>query len=206
MDRFHASMVALGWVTGCAGPGDDTAVVDPFADGVISITVGEGGGFGAGDLPGVVLGPPVGAGDRAGSTDVVSLGRAGGIVLVFDDLLAVDGAGPDLVVFENAFDGWVETGRVAASPDGVEWTWWPCDAAGPDYTGCAGVTPVWANPDNGIDPTDPTEAGGDAFDLADIGLATARFVHVRDSGENAYTPDAGGFDLDAVAIVHGAVP
>lgn len=159
-------------------------------------------------LPEVVLGSPVGAGDRAGSTDVVSLGRMGGIVLVFTDLVAVDGLGPDLLVFENAFEGWPETGRVAASEDGLRWAWWPCDpedAAG-GYPGCAGVNPVHAAPGNDIDPTDPGTAGGDAFDLADVGLERARFLHVRDSGANAYTPDSGGFDLDAVALVHADVP
>jgi hypothetical protein len=46
-------------------------------------------------------------------------------------------------------------------------------------------------------------AGGDAFDLADIGLQRARFVRIRDSGENPYEGTAGGFDLDALAVVNG---
>ena len=43
------------------------------------------------------------------------------------------------------------------------------------------------------------EAGGDAFDLADLGLESANFVRIVDSGANIL----GGFDLDAVVIVHG---
>ncbi len=199
------ALAGLGLLAACAGsPAETGEAPDPFVDDVRSVRVGRGGGFGLGALPDVVQGPPVGAGDRAGSTDVVSLGHRGGIVLAFEDLVAVDGGGPDLIVFENAFEDWIETGRVAASEDGVTWAWWPCDpedAAG-GYPGCAGVHPVFAAPGNGIDPTDPAEAGGDAFDLADIGLTRARFLHVRDTGCNAYTPDVGGFDLDAVALVH----
>ncbi|MFN9910046.1 MAG: cell surface protein, partial [bacterium] len=66
-----------------------------------------------------------------------------------------------------------------------------------------GVESVWAHPDNGLDPTDPAVAGGDAFDLAALGLPRARFVRVVDSGLNPYEGVAGGFDLDAIAIVNG---
>ena len=112
----------------------------------------------------------------------------------------------DLIVFENATTRFPETGVVSASEDGVNFREWPCafgDAAG-GYPGCAGVWPVYAKPGNGIDPTDPVTAGGDAFDLAVIGLARARFVRVRDSGANPYAGMNGGFDLDAVAIVHAS--
>jgi hypothetical protein len=51
---------------------------------------------------------------------------------------------------------------------------------------------------NAIDPTDPSVAGGDAFDLADVGLTRARFVRVTDRPDLATV-----FDLDAVSIVHG---
>ncbi len=45
-------------------------------------------------------------------------------------------------------------------------------------------------------------AGGDAFDLAELGLSTARFVRIIDSGTSDYTGTSGGFDLDALAVVH----
>ena len=180
----------------------------PFADRVVSFTPGPGAGFGQGNFPQVVLGPPHGAGSGAGSTDVLSLGNGGEIVLAFDREVLVDGPGVDLLVFENPFVGFVETGFVAASDDGVIWHEWPCDPLDVDggYPGCAGVHPVFSSPENAISPTDPATAGGDGFDLATIGLSRARFVRIRDSGANRYAPPSGGFDLDAVAIVHAVLP
>ncbi len=180
----------------------------PFADSVVSWAPGEGAGFGQDRLPDVVLGPPRPPGGGGGSLDVLSLGRDGVIVLGFRDLVLVDGPGPDLLVFENAMAGWVETGAVAVSDDGTTWTEWPCAAADTDgnHPGCAGVTPVYATPENGLDPTDPAVAGGDAFDLAALGVPRARWVRIRDSGANTYEGVAGGFDLDAIAIVNGAAP
>ena len=177
---------------------------DPFADAVVSYSPGAGAGFGQDGYPDVVLGAPEGGGETA-SLDVLSLGQEGEIVLTFDDIGLVDGEGPDLLVFENPFTGWPETGTVAASEDGITWAEWPCDGADEagGYPGCAGVGLVWAASDNDVDPTDPETAGGDAFDLADLGLARARFVRIRDTGLNSYDGVAGGFDLDAIAIVNG---
>jgi len=189
-------------------PVDSGTSADPFADAVVSFSPGACAGFGQDALPDVVLGPPRGAGENAGSTDVVSLGELGEIVLRFDDRVVVDEDGPDLLVFENAFVGWPETGVVAASPDGEVWSEWPCDPEDAEggFPGCAGVQPVYADGEGDFDPTDPAAAGGDAFDLAAIGLAEARFVRVRDSGHNACSADTGGFDLDALAVVNGRVP
>ncbi len=186
---------------------DDTASAgpDPYADAVVTFEPGDGAGFGADAMPDVVLGPPAGEGASAGSLDVVSLGDGGVIVLELADMEVTDGPGVDLIVFENPFGGWIETGFVAVSADGETWHEFPCDphdAAG-GYPGCAGVEPVYANPAAGVDPTDPAAAGGDQYDLAELGLASARFVRVRDSGANTYGGTTGGFDLDAVAVVHG---
>ena len=71
------------------------------------------------------------------------------------------------------------------------------------FPGCAGVTPTFSHPDNSVSPNDPEVSGGDAFDLADLGLQSARFVRIRDTGTNPYEGVAGGFDLDAVAVVNG---
>ncbi len=200
--------------TGGSGDTADTASTPawdgpwPFADSVVSWTPGEGAGYGQDRFPDVVLGPPRPPEGGGGSLDVLSLGRAGEIVLGFRDRVLVDGPGPDLLVFENPFAGWVETAFVAVSDDGVTWSEWPCDpadAAG-GYPGCAGVAPVLASPGSGIDPTDPAVAGGDAFDLAALGVSRARWVRIRDSGANTYAGTGGGFDLDAVAIVNGAAP
>ena len=188
------------------GDDDSAAGPDAFADAVVSYTIGDGGGLGEASLPDVVLGPPQGAGDGSGSTDVLSLGMEGEIVLELSDVLITDGPGVDLLVFENAFVGWIETGTVAVSADGVTWYEFPCDPDDADggYPGCAGVNPVYSNDENGIDPTDPDVAGGDGFDLADLGIESARYVRVRDSGVNlSYGSPGGGFDLDAIAVVNG---
>ncbi|MBU8895597.1 cell surface protein [Corallococcus sp. M34] len=183
---------------------------DPFADVVVSFQPGETAGFGQDRFPDVVLGPPRGAGDSNGSLDVLSLGKGGSIVLRFTDVGVVDGPGVDFLVFENPFllangSTYAETGEVAVSEDGVNWTTFPCaftDAAG-GYPGCAGVRPVLSDPTNGVSPTDPAVAGGDGFDLATVGLKRARFVRITDTGTNKYGGTSGGFDLDAVAVVHG---
>ena len=189
--------------------GDDDsadAAADPFADAVVSVTLGDGGGHGETSLPNVLLGPPEGAGDGSGSTDVLSLGREGEVVLELIDLLVVDGPGVDLLVFENPFSTWIETGYVAVSDDLVTWYEFPCDpedAAG-GYPGCAGVHPVYSNSGNGIDATDPELAGGDAFDLAELGVTSARYIRIRDCGVSpSYGSPSGGFDLDAVAVING---
>ncbi len=178
----------------------------PFIDSVVDYVPGAFAGYGQDGFPDVVYGPPEAPGNGGGSLDVLSLGEGGSIVVAFRDLDLVDGPGPDLVVFENPFTGWAETAVVGVSEDGTTWTEWPCatdDAAG-GYPGCAGVALVYANSTNGIDARDPETAGGDAFDLADVGLTRARYVRVRDSGANVYAGVSGGFDLDAMAVVNGA--
>lgn len=170
---------------------------DAFADVVVAFEPGPGAGFG---LPADVLGPPVGGGERAGSLDVLSLGDGGEIVLGFDAAI-IDGPGPDLLVFENPFPGWIETGEVAVSLDGESWVAWDCDVQ--TLQGCAGVNPVLAHPDNELDPTDPAQAGGDAFDLADLSLDAVWFLRIRDTGTNPDEAPTAGFDLDAVAAIHG---
>ena len=179
---------------------------DPFADRIVEFAPGPGAGFGQDKLPFVVLGPPRGAGSGAGSLDVLSLGKEGRIDLEFTDFVAIDGPGVDLLVFENPFAGFTETGVVSVSDDGVTWREFTCAADNADagFPGCAGVRPVYSNPENGISAVDPAVSGGDAFDLHDVGLSRARFVRIRDSGANRfYGAPGGGFDLDAVAVVNG---
>ncbi len=197
----HTTAAALG-LTG-SGPQHPA---DPFADRVVAFHPGQAAGFGQAGMPGVVLGAPKGSGHKAGSLDVVSLGESGEIVLAFDDWVAIDGPGPDLLVFENAFDGFIETGEVAVSADGSTWHTWPCNASDTKgiFAGCAGVHAVMSAPGNGVSPVDPEQAGGDGFDLADLGLKAIRYVRVRDSGLNQYLMPSGGFDLDAVAVLHPA--
>jgi hypothetical protein len=185
------------------------AGTDTFADAIVSFSPGPDAGHGSEALPDVVLGSPEGSEGVAGSLDVLSLGESGEIILEMTDLGIVDGPGPDLLVFENPFRGWFEAGAVAVSEDGVLWHEWPCDAtnAADAYPGCAGTATVYLNSTSGIDPTDPEAAGGDAFDLADLGMARARFVRIRDTGENthSYGGTSGGFDLDAIAAANWEV-
>ncbi len=206
-----------------------TASVDDFVTGVVSFDPGECGGFGAASMPGVVEGPPVGGGSSHGSTDVVSLGSGGSIVVSFAPDAIVDGPGPDFIVFENPFwvggnsaDVYAEPGEVSVSDDGVTWHVFPCaptpdpqstygTGVAPPYGQCAGWHVVYSNPTNGISPIDPSVAGGDAFDLADVGVTEARYVRIVDKTmetcpEGGSGPDDNGFDLDAVSIIHAARP
>lgn len=203
------------------------AHADPFADRVVAVTVGTGGG--GGDL-GRVLGPPDGLGAFQGSTDTFSLGLGGSITVEFADNAIVDGPGPDFTVFENAFllagdvtyPPFAEPATVSVSTDGTAFVPFPCAAdADPYFPGCAGVYPVFAtaaDPAAALVPTatpiealvglpfatfaPPAGSGGDSFDLADVGLGSARFVRIEAGGARFGLEGLAGFDLDAVAAVH----
>jgi hypothetical protein len=187
----------------------------PFVEQVVSYAVGNGGGFNQNKLPGVVTQGPQGGGTYAGGTDVFSLGANGTIIVAFNNCWVADGNGTDFIVFENAFymngttTPFSEPAVVGVSMDGVNFTDFPCDLKqSPTYPGCAGTHPIQANSQNGIDPTDPAKAGGDPFDLAMINVKSAKFIRIIDQGLSPIYGANGtnGFDLDAIAIVHGAKP
>jgi hypothetical protein len=188
---------------------DGRVVGGPFVSRVVSFTPGPGATFGHANLPDAVLGPPQGAGDLRGGTDVVSLGLGGVMVLGFD-VAITDGPGPDLTVFENPFviagreqNVWTELAEVSVSEDGVTWFTFPCDPRGPaPHLGCAGYTPVYSADHTGYCALDPRVSGGESFDLATVGLRRARFVRIRDLQSMGAMPPASGFDLDAVAVLH----
>ncbi|WP_437330560.1 hypothetical protein [Sorangium sp. So ce381] len=177
---------------------------------MISYRFGPGQTFGQDKFPDIAFGPPKGGGCCGGSADVVSLGNGGTVTFGFSGNLIVDGPGPDFIVFENAFQStpttvFAELATVEVSQDGVDWKAYSCKATAAPYDDCAGWHPVLANPEtNSIDPTDPAVAGGDAFDLADVGLAFARYVRITDRADMA-GPN-GNFDLDAVAIANASCP
>ena len=182
----------------------------PFATEVIDFQPGEGSGYGESRLPDIVLGPPKGGGEFNGSSDVLSLGRGGEVTLSFSPRDCVDGDGPDFVVFENAFrvrgasgQSFQELGSVSVSEDGESWLTFDCEpgATGEPQPGCAGWSPVLINGLAASTPLDPSRSGGDAFDLADLGLEQIRFVRIRDLSNSGDAPTA-GFDLDAVGLVH----
>lgn len=191
--------------------GDDGDPCQGFAQALHAVDYGAGAGFGQSNVPDVVLGPPRGSGTGAGGMHVLSLGRLGEIILDLGTCAVVDGPGVDLIVSENAFyiggnpdAPYAELGAVAVSADGVAFTEFPCADDAYPYEGCAGWHPVLTHPDNAIDPFDPDAAGGDAFDLADIGIARARYVRIRDVSDAGFGGSA-GFDLDAVTVVNGEI-
>jgi hypothetical protein len=178
---------------------------------VESFTPGDGAGHGADDFPAIIYGPPHGAGSHGGSTDVLSLGTDGSIVVGFGGSGIVDGEGADFIVFENAFwkggnpaYPYSELAEISVSDDGATWTAFPCKHDAVPYDGCAGWHPVFSSPDNTISPLDPATAGGEAFDLATLGVTSARFLRIKDLHNLAGLDGTTGFDLDAVAVIHAA--
>jgi hypothetical protein len=187
---------------------------DCFITAVVSFTPGRNAGFGQDRMPDIVYGPPVGTGDLFGSLDVVSLGDEGEIIVELGHYI-MDGPGPDFIVFENPFyiggdptNPFAEPGEVSVSEDGKTWTTFPCvgpfecDINGYPYGSCAGWHPIYSNPDNGISPFDPVAAGGDVFDLADIGVKRAKFIRIRDMNRVCSGAPSAGFDLDAISIIN----
>ncbi len=233
-----AAIAASGVRPALAAP----AAVDCFPDRVASFRSGiadPATGFGFANLPGIVLGPPGDSLPSTGSLSVVSLGRSGEIVVEFTDNVVVDGPGPDLILFENAFfSGGVPTSpdqdysvasdlaRIAVSADGVEFFEFPfsqealAGVSGATITraqqlaliGLSGIAPTftgnWTIPDDLLvwDPLGPggmSGAGGEAFDLADVGLEEARFVRLTDSGApTGFAGSSEGYDFDAIVALN----
>ncbi len=226
---------------------DDALDVDPlrFAVEIVDVHYGDAAGYGQDYAPDNVLGPPTGGGNvspQSGDDELLSLGIGGWIILRLGYEI-IDGEGPDLAVFENPFftagqpdNIYTEAAVVEVSPDGETWHRFPCDynpeGEGPvvfanpaNFTGLAGVHPVFANPAEGIDPFNPEQAGGASFDLADLELDSATYVRIMDTGDSVrspgtetyddngdliddagnHLPEGGGkgaFDLDAVAVIN----
>jgi hypothetical protein len=207
--------IALTLGTGCGA--DDNDASSPrecsrFVSAVTAHEFGPGQNVGQNLFPAPLFGPPKGGGGEQGSLDVVSLGNGGRVTLEFGETAIADGPGVDFIVFENPF--WIagdesqpfaELGTVEVSDDGTTWHAFVCTATSPPYGSCAGWHPVFANADeNTIDPLDPELAGGDGFDLGEIGAETARWVRITDRPDQIGT--AGVFDLDAVGIVNALCP
>ena len=141
---------------------------------------------------------------------MLSLGLGGEIVLSFGGRRLLNGPGPDLIVWENPFwiggdpaQPYAELGEVSVSEDGNTWHTFPCD---PDNTddydrGCAGWRPRYEFHHCEAIPLQVSMVGGDTFDLAELGIESARFVRIRDLNARGVAPSA-GFDLDAVGAVH----
>ena len=204
-----ALIVGAGWLA-CAAEEEKPKEPTPFVDRVVSYQIGSGGGKGEDKLPEIVLGPPKGGGKLKAGQDVLSLGTGGVIVLEFVDNEVIDGEGPDFIVFENPFlaapgndpdYGFFELGKVEVSFDGETWHEFSYDTA--SKKNCAGYKPVLANSEkNEISPTDVEKAGGDPFDLKELGLKVIRFVRITDVQSFGGDDGFAGFDLDAIAAVN----
>ena len=79
---------------------------------------------------------------------------------------------------------------------------------GLSYGACSGWKPVYSNPQNGISPFDPAKAGGEAYDLADVGMTQAKYVRITDKQSSMCPSDPMkkttnlGYDLDAIALIN----
>jgi hypothetical protein len=158
-----------------------------------------------------------------GTVGVVSLGDGGSITVTFAQAI-INGSGADFAVFENgfAFQGGVfaELAYVEVSSDGVNFVRFPATSLTP--------TDSQVGPFGSLDPSNIHNLAGQfvalegtPFDLADVGLSTAthvRLVDVVGSIDPAYASydengnpindlwptefASGGFDLDAVGVIH----
>jgi hypothetical protein len=156
--------------------------------------------------------------------DIVIEDGPGPDFIVFENPFFV-GAAPASA--EDDYQIFAELGVVEVSADGVTWFAFPFDAQALadslganidnsqylELQGLAGLTPTFTG--NWTVPNDPSDfdpsgtggisgAGGDAFDLADVGMTDARFIRITDAGsQNGPTGSAEGFDLDAVVVLNG---
>src|SRR3989442_12887472 len=126
----------------------------------------------------------------------------------------------------DPYSVFAEPGIVEVSEDGVNFTRFPFDASAlaqvtslctdkallGRLVGLFGITPNftgnWTVPDDPLvfDPAAPggvSGHGGDAFDLATVGLSRARFVRITDPNLSIGVPGPSeGLDLDAVVALH----
>lgn len=194
--------------------------------------------------PANALGAPQGGGLAQGSTQVHSLGHGGSLVLRLPVALR-DGPGADFLVAENPFVASAGFGAVfgeavfvEVSSNGSDFARFSARYHGPDiepgpfgvvdlahYEQMAGLVPVLAGSAAfpNADPRDVVEAGGDAFDLADlqdhplvvagtVDLAAVTFVRLVDvrsgidrdqAGRLIRDTGAGGSaDIDAITAIH----
>lgn len=192
-----------------------------------------------GNLGGGIFNPSLALGAPRGALDVHSLGIGGSLTLGFAVLIS-DGPGADFLVSENCFhtsltESFAEVAFVEVSSNGVDFARFPAAYYGPQqepgpfgvvtvgsYDDVTGQTPCLAVSDPTADVQDVVEAGGDAFDLADLAqdplvqlgrvdlhaIAQVRIVDAqsgvdRDSrGVVVRDAGAGSADIDAVTVIH----
>ncbi len=160
-----------------------------FADIVQEALGASGKGYGD---PNKAANGVYGGGLNAGSLDVFSLDKAkdGQLTLAFSSGFVCNGPGYDFNVFENGFRQLVSNALffepvvVSVSFDGIDFVEFPHTYLGGsslldivnenNWQGFAGMSPVFYHEvknnfiEHGIDPLDPLQAGGDAFDLDNL--------------------------------------
>lgn len=169
--------------------------------------------------------PQRAVGPASGMFDqVVSMGKAGSITMVFDPPIA-DGPGFDFAVFENGFsDGFLELGYVEVSSDGIHFERFPNHSLTPGPVGP--YVPIM-NPTHITGLAGKYRLGfGTPFDLADLPASghldpgQIRYVRIIDiigdgrnldsHGNPIYDPyptfGSAGFDLDGIAVLNRAPP
>ncbi len=196
--------------------------VDAFEPGYLDAATPELGHADFG-LPELALGAAT-----TDSFDVVSLGDGGSIALHFDSGI-LDGVGHDFAVFENGFYTigglYAELAFVEVSSNGVDYARLPAEALNTGAIG--GLDPVDPSDYHNLAGRHP-QAVGTGFDLADLAshplviggqldLGDVRFVRLVDVIGDGSTADAyggavhdpyptdwaaGGFDLEAVGVIH----
>jgi len=163
---------------------------------------------------------------KAGTNAIVSLGDGGYAILQFA-LPITDGAGPDLAVFENGFDNtFLELAFVEVSSNGTDFFRFPATSNTQTLTQTGSFGSTDATQINNLAGKYRGQYGT-PFDLADIPnhalLDKQHITHVKvmdvvGSIQSAYatydmngnavndpwpTPfPSGGFDLDAVGVIH----
>ncbi len=158
-------------------------------------------------------------GKAEGLTDaIVSLGDNGQITLTFANPIG-NGPGADFAVFENSFsETFLELAFVEVSDGGTSFVRFANDSLTPNAVPFLGAA---------MDPTNVDGLAGKyrggygtPFDLADVGLSRVTHVRLVDivgdgtafdtSGDVIYDPyptsGSAGFDLDAVGVIHQAIP
>ena len=153
------------------------------------------------------------------SMDIVCLGNGGSITLIFP-LPIRDGAGADFAIFENAIsDYFLELAFVEVSSDGTHYFRFPTASLTEDLVG--GFGEVYPDEVDGF-AAKYKQGYGTPFDLsalptsASLDKQNIRYVRILDIigtgatkdslGRAIYDPTptvgSGGFDLDAVGVIH----
>jgi hypothetical protein len=162
-----------------------------------------------------------GSGDKAGSLDVFVVGEEKYVVFEWKGKSIINGNGIDFKVFENGFYVTgdkkrmsLDLGTVEVSKDGTNWLAFPVSYDKKEKKnspigkkGFVGLTPVYTNIDNNFIKPNLNEAGGDGFDLSDVGIKegeSIKYIKVIDGGSSY--PDgqieSNGIDIDGVCAFY----